>query len=413
MSDILCIYYSRTGNTKKAMEEIAAALDAELAELRDNADRSGWRGWLRCGLDAMRKDTRPVAPLETARPLGDYRLVILGTPVWAGRSSAVMRSFLKDRGGEIRNAAYVLTRSSGSQYQEVYRQMDLCVPAGHLAAVSLRSGDVGWAFWQEEFLRQAAYDLAHARPTTANRYGQIACRCADVAKETLAAGRDPVEAIVASTVESLNRRYSTMQVVGDYLANLIPNGGAILTQCFGETIIGTVIRAARRQNKTFWAYCAETRPYLQGARLTSSCFAQMGIDTTVLTDNMIAYAMEREGIDLFTSAADSIAWDGHIANKIGTFQIAILAKYFGVPYYVTGIPDREKRTKDDIVIEMRDPAQVLSYRGIPNTLPGVKAIYPSFDVVPPHLISGVVTDKGVYVPYLLGNYFDSDVKPFY
>ena len=81
---------------------------------------------------------------------------------------------------------------------------------------------------------------------------------------------------------------------GDYLANLIPNGGAILTQCFGETIIGTVIRAARRQNKTFRAYCAETRPYLQGARLTSSCFAQMGIDTTVLTDNMIAYAMERE-----------------------------------------------------------------------------------------------------------------------
>ena len=250
-------------------------------------------------------------------------------------------------------------------------------------------------------------------PTAANRYGQITCRCADVAKETLAAGRDPVEAIVASTVESLNRRYSTMQVVGDYLANLIPNGGAILTQCFGETIIGTVIRAARRQNKTFRAYCAETRPYLQGARLTSSCFAQMGIDTTVLTDNMIAYAMEREGIDLFTSAADSIAWDGHIANKIGTFQIAILAKCFGVPYYVTGIPDREKRTKDDIVIEMRDPAQVLSYRGIPNTLPGVKAIYPSFDVVPPHLISGVVTDKGVYVPYLLGNYFDSDVKPFY
>ena len=113
---------------------------------------------------------------------------------------------------------------------------------------------------QEEFLRQAAYDLAHARPTTANRYGQITCRCADVAKETLAAGRDPVEAIVASTVESLNRRYSTMQVVGDYLANLIPNGGAILTQCFGETIIGTVIRAARRQNKTFRAYGAETRP---------------------------------------------------------------------------------------------------------------------------------------------------------
>ena len=89
-----------------------------------------------------------------------------------------------------------------------------------------------------------------------------------MAKETLAAGRDPVEAIVASSVESLNRLYSTMQVVGDYLANLIPKGGAILTHCFGETIIGTVIRAARGQNKTFRAYCAETRPYLQAARIT-------------------------------------------------------------------------------------------------------------------------------------------------
>ena len=128
---------------------------------------------------------------------------------------------------------------------------------------------------------------------------------------------------------------------------------------------------------------------------------------------MIAYVMEREGIDLFTSAADSISRDGHIANKIGTFQIAILAKYFGLPYYVTGIPDRDKHTKYDIVIEMRDPEQVLSYRGISNCLPEVKAIYPSFDVVPPHLISGVVTDRGIYVPYLLDHYFDTEPSLLY
>ena len=171
MSDILCIYYSRTGNTKKAMEEIAAALDAELAELRDNADRSGWRGWLRCGLDAMRKDTRPVAPLETARPLGDYRLVILGTPVWAGRSSAVMRSFLKDRGGEIRNAAYVLTRSSGSQYQEVYRQMD--VPAKRGRGLGILAGGVsppspglsGGAVAADPFLKSTGEEMPHAGKT--------------------------------------------------------------------------------------------------------------------------------------------------------------------------------------------------------------------------------------------------------
>lgn len=266
---------------------------------------------------------------------------------------------------------------------------------------------------QIAFLRQAADELAHARPTTANRYGQITRACADRAIAALAAGEDPVQAVVDLTIDSLNRRYSTMQIVGDHLADLIPQGGTILTQCFGETIIGTVIRAARRQNKDFKVFCAETRPYLQGARLTSSCFASMGFDTTLLSDNMVAYAMEREGVDLFTSAADTIARDGHIANKIGTFQIAILAKYFGVPYYVTGIPDRDKLTGDDIVIEMRDPEQVLSYGGIRNTLPEVKAIYPSFDVVPPHLISGVVTDKGVYVPYLLNHYFDSEVKQFY
>lgn len=154
MSDILCIYYSRTGNTKKAMEEIAAALDAELAELRDNADPERLAGLaaLWAGRHAQRHPPRgPVgdSPSPGGLPLGDSGHTGVGR-----RSSAVMRSFLKDRGGEIRNAAYVLTRSSGSQYQEVYRQMDLCVPAGHLAAVSLRSGDVGWAFWQEEFLRQ-------------------------------------------------------------------------------------------------------------------------------------------------------------------------------------------------------------------------------------------------------------------
>ena len=266
---------------------------------------------------------------------------------------------------------------------------------------------------QMAFLKQAAYDLAHSRPTTANRYGQITSRCVEVAQKALAEGKDPISAIVENTVESMNRRYSTMQIVGDHLATLIPQGGTLLTQCYGETIIGTVIRAARKQNKDFKVFCAETRPYLQGARLTSSCFASMGFDTTVITDNMVAYSMERGLIDVFSSAADSIARSGHIANKIGTFQIAILAKHFGVPYYVTGIPDQDKMGRDDIVIEMRDPTQVLRYRDIPNTLPEVKAIYPSFDVVPPHLISGVVTDKGVYVPHMLNTYFDSEAKQFY
>lgn len=154
MSDVLCIYYSRSGNTKKAMEEIAAALDAELVEITDGVDRSGTAGWLRSGMDAMRKTTEPLKPFETERPLQDYRLVIVGSPVWAGRCSSVTRGFLKKHGKKLTNAAYVVTRGSEKRDEEIYNQMDLYVPAGHVAAVSLRSGSVGYTFWQEEFLRQ-------------------------------------------------------------------------------------------------------------------------------------------------------------------------------------------------------------------------------------------------------------------
>ena len=155
MHDVLCVYYSRTGRTRAAMEEIAQALDGELVELSDGVDRSGWRGWLRSGRDAMRKSCRPVRPVKTQRPLSAYSLVILGTPVWAGRCSSVMRAFLKKYGPEVRNAAYLITRSGAGKCEEVYEQMDLYIPNGHLAAGSLRPGSVGYEFWKEEFLRQA------------------------------------------------------------------------------------------------------------------------------------------------------------------------------------------------------------------------------------------------------------------
>ena len=154
MSDILCMYYSRTGNTRTTMTEMAEALGAELVELRDGVERGGFFGWLRCGMDAMSRTVPPIKPFETEKPLSDYRLVILGTPVWAGRCSGVMRSFLKKNGRRLPAAAYVLLRGSEDKNEEVFDQMDHFVPGGHCAAVSLRRGSVGYAFWQEEFLRQ-------------------------------------------------------------------------------------------------------------------------------------------------------------------------------------------------------------------------------------------------------------------
>ena len=155
MSDVLCIYFSRTGNTKKAMEEIAQALDAELVEITDGQDRTGWRGYLRSGMEAMRRSTRPIKPIETEKNLEEYRLVVLGTPVWAGRCSSVMRAFLKRRGLELKHVGYIITRGSEKRYEEVYDQMDQYTAAPHVVAHSLRVGQVGYEFWRDKFIQEA------------------------------------------------------------------------------------------------------------------------------------------------------------------------------------------------------------------------------------------------------------------
>ena len=154
MSDVLCIYYSRTGHTKSTMLEIAEALDAEVVEIRDGVERSGLKGWFRCGMDAMSRTVQPVAPFETEKALSQYRLVILGTPVWAGRCSSVIRALLKRRGLEMRRVAYLLTRDSDKRYEEIYDQMDQYVPKTRIAGVSLRVGDVGYNYWRDGFVRE-------------------------------------------------------------------------------------------------------------------------------------------------------------------------------------------------------------------------------------------------------------------
>ena len=138
MSDILCLYYSRSGNTRQTMAEIAEALEAELVEFTDGVDRQGRKGYFRSGLDAMRRSTHPLEKFETAKPLEEYRLVILGSPVWAGRCASPVRGLLKRRGQELSRVAYVLTRGSDKRYEEVYRQMDSYTAQPHLLEASLR-----------------------------------------------------------------------------------------------------------------------------------------------------------------------------------------------------------------------------------------------------------------------------------
>lgn len=266
---------------------------------------------------------------------------------------------------------------------------------------------------QIEFMKEAAHALTYARPTTSNRMGKVCRNSLKVFEKALAEGVDTDKAIFDLTIESLNRRYSTMTVVGKHLVSLMENNFNVMTQCFGETIVGTMLREAREKGLNLHLWVPETRPYFQGSRLTASVCHDMGFDTTVITDNMVSQVLKEKDINIFTSAADSITMDGYVVNKIGTYQIAISAKYHNVPYFVTGIPDVDKSSIDEVKIEYRDEREVLEARGVRNAMEGVKGYYPSFDITPPHLISGVVTDKGIYTPYNLKEYCKSEAKEFY
>lgn len=266
---------------------------------------------------------------------------------------------------------------------------------------------------QLAYLRGAADTISHARPTTTGRMLRITAGCLQAAEIALQQGADVSAAIVAHTVDVTNIRYSKVNRIAEHLVDLFPDNGKILTQCFAETIVGMMLKVAKERGKQLKLFCAETRPYFQGARLTATVCSEMGFDTTLITDNMPAFVIENEGIDVFTSAADAICMDGHVVNKVGTYQIAIVAKQLGVPYFVTGAPDVGHKTRDDIVIEMRDPDFVLEAMGVRTAADGVKGYYPAFDITPPALVSGVVTDRGIFTPYNLPDYFsDGDIGEF-
>jgi methylthioribose-1-phosphate isomerase len=186
---------------------------------------------------------------------------------------------------------------------------------------------------------------------------------------------------------------------------LIKDGDGVLTHCnagglatagFG-TALG-VIQTAWKEGKRFHVFVDETRPLLQGSRLTAWELAQEKIPATVLTDNMAGWLMKNRKINLVIVGADRIARNGDTANKIGTYGLAILAKYHGVPFYVaapTSTLDRSLPSGEKIPIEERSAEEVTHLRGKRITPKGTKAYNPAFDVTPHSLIHGIITEKGI------------------
>lgn len=257
---------------------------------------------------------------------------------------------------------------------------------------------------QKAFLSEAADTIATARPTTTRKMRTWTDDCIRDGFAAIDAGQCAFKAIRDGALCKFDARYEKLAALGRNMASLIENGATLMTQCYADADLGMTLRALRESGKTARFFSPETRPYLQGARLTASVIHEMGFDVTLITDNMPAYTLQHKNIDIFTTAADVITFDGHVVNKVGTFQIALAAHDCGVPYYVTGTPDRTNPTVDTVHIEERDPNEVLYAMGVRTCMEGVRGYYPAFDITPPRLVKGVVTYKGIFAPTALSEY---------
>jgi methylthioribose-1-phosphate isomerase len=213
------------------------------------------------------------------------------------------------------------------------------------------------------------------------------------------------EAYVLERVDAL---YTRARTIGENVVDLLPDKVTILTQCFAEWLIGYTLLVCQERGKEISLICPETRPYLQGARLTASVAYDMDVPVTVVTDNMPGYLLSQRIPDAFICAADVVTLDGHVVNKIGTYQIALAAHENGIPFYVTSTPSVDNPTIDTVTIEERDPKEVLHAMGVRTVMEGVKGFYPAFDITPPKLVSAIVTEKGVFSPYDLKTYWGGD-----
>lgn len=260
--------------------------------------------------------------------------------------------------------------------------------------------------------------LAASRPTAVNLFWAIARM-----KQKVAALRDQSIAVIQEELikESqaiLDEDIALCKAMGQHGASLIQHGQTILTHCNAGALAtagyGTalgVIRAAWEQGKQIRVIADETRPVLQGARLTAWELMQDKIPVTLITDNMAGALMRQGKVHVCVVGADRIAANGDVANKIGTYSVAVLARAHKIPFYVAApysTIDLDSKTGADIPIEERNPLEVTSIHGSHPVAPaGVDVFNPAFDVTPAELITGIITERGVFKPGRLAGIFRS------
>lgn len=299
-------------------------------------------------------------------------------------------------------------------YEEVAEAIKILRVRGAPAIGVAASYGIAIAAWSLAALQTAEFKaemlkamdvLAATRPTAVNLFWAIKRMTGVFEKFAESDNKTVAAALEAEAIEIEKEDYQLNLTMGQNGADLIPDGATILTHCNAGALAtaghGTalgVIRSAVAQGKKIRVFADETRPLLQGARLTAWELMEDGIDVTLITDNMAAHFMKAGEIDLVIVGADRIAANGDTANKIGTYGVAVLAKEHGIPFYVAApysTFDLSLESGDSIPIEERSHDEVIRFGGCQTAPEKVKVRNPAFDVTPNKYITAIVTEKGV------------------
>jgi methylthioribose-1-phosphate isomerase len=250
------------------------------------------------------------------------------------------------------------------------------------------------------------FPVVTSRPTNTTMKREVASLLTQVEKlypeEQLREGfvEDVIKGLVGQIEHEIDCVYDQMARWG---ASLIADGDTILTTCFAEHTFLLSVLYAQQQGKKVSVIANETRPYLQGARLTIPCLMEMGIPCQLICDGMGAHFMREGLITKYMTAADLVTMDGTVVNKTGTLANAIAAKHYGISYIPFSMsPDTTKKSASDITMEMRDPQEVLHAFDSFTTLPNAAALYPAFDIIDHNLVSKIVTNQGIFTPEEIG-----------
>lgn len=270
-----------------------------------------------------------------------------------------------------------------------------------LAALKLQDTD------SEKFTKgmgQAFEVLANSRPTAVNLFWALD-RMKSVMNNTKGSIKEIANTLLKEAHEIKKEDIEINRAMGSNGAALLDDGARVLTHCNAGALAtaghGTalgVFRSARESGKEVSVIADETRPFLQGARLTAWEMVQENIPVTLISDNMSGHLMSRGEIDAVVVGTDRVAGNGDVANKIGTYMVAVLAKRHNIPFYVAcplSTIDRSIASGKDIPIEERPIAEVTGYRNCQWAAEGIEVRNPSFDVTPSELVTGLITEKGV------------------